>query len=169
MDDLRQPKSEKLFILGLVSLILGFSLLIFSLYLAPNILFGWHYSIPEFYMNWSNWMQYTFNYSDEIASKMLLLVFFISSIVLVLIAYVISNIMDKQLQVPETVENLKPKKDKKISHEGLDLGLKLFFIIILVFILAAVFEWVIYNPPSASANINTQFAPSPQFQNADNT
>ena len=169
MDDLRHPKSETLFIIGLVSLISGFSLLLFSLYLVPNLLFGWHYSLPDFFMNWSNWMQYSFNYSDDGASKMLLLICFVVSIVLVLIAYLTSIMMDKQLYVQNNTDELQPKKDKKLSHEGLDLGLKLFVIIIFVFILAAVFEWIIYTPPSQSMSSSTQFLPNTQLQHVDNS
>ena len=166
MDDLRHHKNDKLFIIGLISLILGFALLGFTLYLAPNLLLGWHYTIPDFFMNWANWLELYSNYSDLEAAKALLLILFIVSVIFVLIAYVTSNMMDKELYKQQVVDPEIPKRKKKISHEGLDLGLKLFIIIIFVFILAAAFEWMIYSPPSVNA-MNT-FVTSPQWQVVDN-
>ena len=140
----RYQKNHKLFIVGIFSLVLGLSFLGFSLYMLPHLLFGWRYDIPGFIMFWREWLQSEYNYTEPGASKILFLFFFGFAAIFVVIAYLSSSRLDSQILSGELQDTNKPVKLKAETREGLGLGLKIFFIIIVIFLVGALFQWSIY-------------------------
>ena len=144
----RYQKNHKLFILGIFSLLIALSLFAFSLYLLPNLLFGWRYDTPEFIMFWKEWLLSQYDYTEPVAARLIFLFFFGIAFIFGVIAYFSSNridnqILSKELKVPEEEES--PDKTTQNTREGLSLGLRILFIILIIFIIGTLFQWAIYN------------------------
>ena len=135
MEQDRYQKNHKLFIVGLLSLILGLSLVAFSLFILPNLFFGWHYDVPEFIANWVAWLQDAYELSSTAASKLTFFFFFLLGLFFAVIAYFSSNRIDNQIYSSE-LEISKPVESKKGSQGTLRLVLQILFIVWLVFIVA---------------------------------
>ncbi len=145
MEDDRYQKNHFLFIIGLVSLLLALSLFVLTLYLLPHLLFGWLYNIPEFILFWIEWLQSQYNVTEVGASQLIILFFFLLSLFFATIAYFSSNRIDSQIFNLGSSRTRKPITFKKSSREGLALGLKILFIMIIVFVAASLFQWLLYN------------------------
>lgn len=146
MEEDRYQKTHTPFILGLLSLVLALTLFAFFLYLLPHTLFSWQYNVPEFILDWREWLEYKYNFTEPVASKYILFLFFGLAMIFTIIAYIASHLIDNQLLPHEMGDMNKPVKFKKNGREALNLGLKIFVIIIIVFILGALFEWLIFDP-----------------------
>ena len=143
----RYQKNHKVFIIGLISLLIGLSGLALTLYLLPHLLFGWHYDTPEFIVFWRHWLQSEQGFTEAAASKLVLLFFFSLAVIFGAIAYFSSNRIDSEIlsaeleapELPEQSRELKPS-----TREGLGLGLKILFLMAIIFMLAALLEWAIH-------------------------
>jgi hypothetical protein len=144
----RYQKNHTLFIIGIFSLVIGLSLLAFSLYLLPHLLFGWRYNAPEFIMFWREWLQSQYGYMEPAASKLIFLFFFGLAAIFGFIAYFTSNRLESEIFSTE-LEEIKAREPVKstpvMTQEGLSLSLKIILIIIAVFIVSALIEWIIYT------------------------
>ena len=141
----RYQKNHKLYIIGIFSLVIGLSLLTFSLYMLPHLLFGWRYDIPSFIMFWREWLQSEYQYNGPAASKLIFLFFFSLALIFVVIAYFSSNRLDSDILSKELHDNSNPVEPPKSNREGLHLGLKILFIIVIIFVISALFQWSIYT------------------------
>lgn len=158
-EDLYQ-KNHTLYIVGLISLVVGLTLFIFTLYMLPHLLFGWRYDIPSFIMDWREWIQFRYGIREVAAARLVLVLLFIVSVLCLLVAYFSSNNLDKELITSEVEEIEKPARIKESTKEELSLGLKILLIIISVFILAALFEWLIYTPPPNQISERIEYIPA---------
>lgn len=143
----RYQKNHKLFIVGIFSLLIGLSCLGFSLYMLPHLLFSWRYGSPEFIMFWKEWLQSDYGYTETIASKLIFVFLFGAAFIFLFIAYYSSSRLDRQIlskELEDTSGHVQPRNNN--SREGLNLGLKILFIIILIFLVSALFQWAIYIP-----------------------
>lgn len=155
MEQDRYQQNHKLFIIGLASLVISLSLFALSFYIMPNLLFGWGYDTPEFITNFVEWFQYTYNYSESAASKLVFLIVFVLASIFASIAYYCSNRIDNQIYSLELQESKQLQKVQTTDREGLRLVLKILFITLLIFLAAALFEWFIYTPPQPAQLSNS--------------
>jgi hypothetical protein len=128
--------------------------------MLPHLLFGWRYDIPGFVMDWREWIQFHYKFTEVAAARLLLFLLFILSILFFVIAYFSSNNLDRELDKSELEEFEKPARIKESTREELSLGLKILIIIIFVFIVGALFEWFIYTPPPEQAIVGMQLNPT---------
>ena len=144
MDDDYFQKNNKLFIIGLISLVMALAFLGITLYMLPNLLFGWRYNTPAFFMIWREWLQTQYGYTQAGASKIVLLLFFIPTTVFIVISYFSSRRIDSQTLYSDLSSEIKFSQVRKQSREGVYLALKILFIMIFVFIVASLLQWLIY-------------------------
>ena len=147
----RYQTNKTVFVLGMIGLVLSIALILFSVYIFPAIILTWVYDIPEFIFHWIDWFEINYNLSSQAASWVVFLLFFIPGLILGIIAYYSSNRIDNQLyevEPEEVVEDEPVSREERIrQRETLTFGLKIFILIILVLILAAIFEWMLYIEP----------------------
>ena len=148
MEQDRYQKSHKLFILGMISMIGSLALFTFSLYLLPNLLFGWHYNMPDFISDLKGWLQLEYDFTDPGSAKLVFLIFFIPALFFSIVAYFTSNSLDNKIYKEELDSNRKPAKPQKSRDEAIRLFLQILLLVILVFIGTSVVEWLIYTPPN---------------------
>ena len=145
MEEDRYQKNHLLFIISLVSLLISLVLFAFTLYMLPHLLFGWRYDAPEFIPFWTEWLQYQYNVSEAAASKLILFLFVLLSLIFGLITYFSSNRIENQIFSSGLSGTNKSPIFKKSTREGVALGLKIFFIIIIIFVAASLLQWLIYH------------------------
>lgn len=157
-------KNNVLYVVGLLTSVIGLALFVFSLYMLPNLLFGLKYDIPGFIVDWREWIVDHYRFTAVASARLLLALMFILSMIFFVIAYFSSNRLDGDLYTPELEEIEKPAKIKESTQEGIGLGLKILLIIVAVFLFGALFEWLIYIPPPQQISGSMQYEPTIQSQ-----
>lgn len=148
MEHDRYQKNEKAFVIGLLSLVISLSLFALSFYIMPNLLFGWQYSTPGFVISIVDWLQYAYNFTASGASTIVFFFVFLLALFFAVIAYYCSNKIDDEIYSSELQQRTPPEPVKEsVKGDGMWLVLKILFFALLIFIAAALFEWVIYTPP----------------------
>lgn len=146
METPRYDVNHGLFIIGLLSLVTSLALIVFSLYLLPFLLWGWHYNVPEFISFWVNHYVEQHKFTPYGASIFVFLHFFIPGLLAGFIAYLCSNRID------DTIYGLHQSSSGSIlssglrseTRESLGLGLKILILLLLVILGAGIIEWLIH-------------------------
>lgn len=150
-------QEDKLFFLGLFTLVLSLFLIPFGFYLLPAAWLGWQYNIPDFILNFTLWMQVTFHTTYGWAFVWVARLIFLPGIFFGVVAYLISRKLDKlKLEAEGEAEGIEEedisahKKNQKLQKETQDslmLLLKIAGIAALVFIVANAVQMVLSSPP----------------------
>lgn len=147
MEQDRYEQNHVLFIVGLISLISCLGLLLFTLFMLPHLVFGWHYAVPEFISYFREWIVST--YGLNISQARLVVFGILSTLVLLsgYISYYASTQIDDKLYTLKTpiVED-PPKSTKKLSQstkESIRYFLIVLGVIIIVFSSTVGFHWMI--------------------------
>ncbi|OGV46453.1 MAG: hypothetical protein A3F46_07730 [Legionellales bacterium RIFCSPHIGHO2_12_FULL_42_9] len=146
-------KDDKYFIVGLLSLALSLFLMPLSLFLLPQACFGWNYHIPDFVINWNNWLQDAFALSEQDAEWWVVGGLFVLSLVFAGIAYYTSTRPQYQIKPKLTSEHLpmdnhhlKPVRQDR--RETVFLVIKIVVIMMLVYLIAQLMQWAIAVSPA---------------------
>lgn len=91
--------NNRIFIVGVVCLVLSVSFLFFSLYIIPYLLWELHYDVPDFVAATIASVQNNYNYSSSTSKFIVWLLFLIPSLVMGFISYLISNRIDKETKL----------------------------------------------------------------------
>lgn len=145
MEPDRYQKNHTLFLVGMISLMVGLILLLLSLYLLPNLLFGWQYSTPIFVTYVNEWLRATYEIPSQAAAKIIFLVLLGLSLIFIVVAYFSSNRLENEIYQDELGETEQPIVKKEEPSEGKSLTLKILLIIFAIFVLGTLFEWLINN------------------------
>lgn len=139
----RFEENHMIFIIGMISLILSLALGTFTIFLLPNLLFGWHYDVPDIITLWKTWLQYFYQISESAASHLIFGTLGLCTLIFAFIAYYSSNRIDNQIYSEELQLN-RVSKPKESDSETMLLVLKILCIIVLVFIAGGLLEWSIH-------------------------
>jgi len=116
-------KEDKLFFLGLFSLTLSLFLTPFGIYLLPAAWLGWQYSVPDFVLNLTLWMQVTFHTTYGWAFVSVARLFFLPGLFFGAVTYLISRrVSQMKLEAEESVderevEDMIAHKSAEKTHE----------------------------------------------------
>ena len=133
------------FIIGMVCLILGIFMFVVSFYSFPFLIFSWRYKMPSLVPMLSGYLQLTYHLESRAAGWLIFLSLFLPSIILFVIADIMSNKIDGQIH-KEELENSPQVEEKHLKvgeTESKGLVFKIIMIIILVFIASQFFQWAI--------------------------
>lgn len=147
----RYQQNHALFIIGLISLLLCLGVTFFTLFVAPHLIFGWHYDVPEFIAYIREWLFTAFNITDRQASVIIFFGFLLLAIMFGSISYYSSTRIDDQIyEIEEEKNQLNVthtiKRNRKMSQstkESLRFFILLFGIAIVVFASTVIFHWLI--------------------------
>jgi membrane protein insertase Oxa1/YidC/SpoIIIJ len=150
-------QEDKLFFLGLFTLVLSLFLIPFGFYLLPAAWLGWQYEIPNFILNFTLWMQVTFHTTYGWAFVWVARLIFLPGIFFGVVAYLIARRLNKlKLEAEEVIEvsnedevqtHKETQKIQKETQDSLMLLLKIAGIAALIFIVANAVQMVISAPP----------------------
>lgn len=140
-------QSHHLYIIGMLFFILSLALFAFTAFILPYLLLKWRYDVPEFIIYTQQWLQTQHNMTDREASLLILIFFLALSIAVTLIAFAASKKLDSQIYAEKIPDENKPARVSDDTRETVSVLSKIVLIVILVFIGAILFEWMIYIPP----------------------
>lgn len=145
MEQDRYNTDHFLFIIGMISLIMSLALFGLTFYVLPNLLFGLIYDIPSFISEWREWIRASYEVTDYAASQIIALFLFALSLMFALIAYFSSNQIDNKIFRSELELQEEVTHEKKKNRETMILVIKILFTIMMVYVFAQVFQWIIYE------------------------
>ncbi len=133
----RYKEHHKLYIMGIICLVLCLGFLFFSLYILPFLIWGLHYDTPELITNLVSFFQYNYQLTYRASATLTWLIFFIPSVITGIVSYYASNSIDNELlEVPiedEAEGQLPPATTlREDMKESTSLGLKILFLMIVV-------------------------------------
>lgn len=143
----RYKQNQWQYMMALLCLIASMGLFIFTAYILPFLLLKVNYDIPEFIFHWQHYLVRSYNMTPDAASWTVFLIFLLLSIVTAVLAYVFSNNIDNVLVEPEVDKTEEKPKARQEAKETTRVLSKIIFIVIIVFSVAALLEWLIYIPP----------------------
>lgn len=161
MEQDRYQADKKLYLSGMLSLIFGLSLLVFSLYLLPHLIWKLTYDVPMFVNQMYYYLHSKLRLSDYNSQLIIFLIFFLSGFCFTLYSYFASNKIENKIYKTELspIEETSVEEEKKgfwlrlLNKLAPDFGLlmKLLMIIGLIFLAGYIIEWLMYIEPRARA------------------
>ncbi len=142
MEPDRYQHSPKVYIIGMVCMIVSMGLFGLGAYILPNVIFGLIYSIPDFIFDWTNLVQIAYGLNEKKAGWLVLAIIFLLGFLASIVTYAVSNRLDNEIYDIQTDKT----DDEDISEKWKDTGpliLKIIFILVLVFTIAKLFQWAI--------------------------
>lgn len=147
MEPDRFQQNSKIFLVGLICLLLCLSLLAFGFYILPYLLWNWSYKVPGSVLVLREWLRENYAFSEMGASWLIFLIFFIPAIICGLISQWSSNYIEKKMYGLDRVSPEKHLEIHKDVQESISFGLKILLLILLVLAGVILLEWLI-APPS---------------------
>jgi hypothetical protein len=149
MEQDRYQQNHALYILGMGCLMLSIALILFTLYIAPALLFDWKYDIPFFIHNLKEWVRYNFDVSNSTVKFIVLMNFVIPCIIFSLFAYYASKRIDNDIYGIEKPANEEHEESSLYNRTRSDitLGLKILTLMVIVVIIALFAEFLVHMDP----------------------
>lgn len=137
MEHDRYSANQKLYIVGIICLLLALGLFFFSMFIAPFLIWNLHYDVPDLLTHMITYFQEKLSYSLPTSKVFAWLIFFIPSLIAGYISYYISNYIDNQILSVKTEEDLEEKKQasnlmQKEIRESLGLAAKILMLMIII-------------------------------------
>jgi hypothetical protein len=137
MEPDRYEINHKLYIFGVICLIMALTLFFFSLYIAPFLIWQLNYNVPYIITSLINTFEESYEFSPGGSKTLVWLLFFIPSLVTGFISYYISNFIDSKIYSMETKKNEEDDSTtspevKKELMESLNVGFKIIFYIVVI-------------------------------------
>ncbi|MBA2656516.1 MAG: hypothetical protein H0U70_05960 [Tatlockia sp.] len=146
MEQDRFQQNSKLFVIGLISLLLCLSLLALGLYIVPYLLWDWRYGVPGMVIELHEWFKENYNFNNSGASWMVFLTFMVPAIICGLISQWTSKYIEKKMFGLELHSPERKMEIHKDIQETVSFGLKIFLLIILVIVAVSIVEWMVTLP-----------------------
>jgi len=145
----RFATNSKLYILGIVCLIISLSLLFISLYILPFLIWNLRYQVPALILNLQEFFHINYNYTIGQSNLLLWLVFFIPSVITGFISYLVSNRIDNQIYKIDT----KTEEEEKSQHieiqkeikDSASLGFKILLLMIAIVVIIFLLQYFVQS------------------------
>lgn len=140
MEPDRFKNNHILYIVGLISLIFSVSLLFFSLYILPYLIWKLNYQVPDTLEYLITIFEESYDYTPAKSKILAWLVFFIPSLLLGLVSYVTSNRIDNEIYKPDADINEEdtppaaPELRKEIK-ETASVGFKIIALMVVIVVI----------------------------------
>lgn len=152
MEASRYKSNPILYITSIISMLLSLVVFLFAFYLIPYLLIGLQYDVPEFISHISHWFEIHFALKPFVSGILIFCILILLGIIFGLISKLTSvNIENRVLHIRD--ESLTHKDSDPIGNEDRALWKSLKFIIqlagliLIVFIVLKIIEFVLYVPP----------------------
>lgn len=147
----RYEQNRMLFIIGILCLIVSLSLITFSLYILPTMLWSWLYSTPEFLFIWRENLTETYGYTETSSGLIVFLIFFLPGAFAGLLSVLISNRIDKQALGLIVKEEDTSEPQSRVSQEikeSFGFGAKIFLLSLGVILAVWLLNWLLSTNPA---------------------
>ncbi len=138
--------NTKLFIFGVICLVISLGLLFFSLYILPYFIWELGYNMPDFVLNMLAMYQDDYHYTSAGSKTIVWLIFFIPCVITGFISYFISNYLDKQTYGSEIMPEPQQRPAGEIPQqikESASLGGKILALMILIVVVLLLLQYFV--------------------------
>lgn len=150
MEPDRYSQNHLSYIVGMCCLIISLGLFAFSLYLFPNLILGWRYSLPMFIEDFSLMLGDQYQLSKPMITWLIFIALDLPAVLLFIVADILSNKIDAQIYGISKSDRSRPsqsvvdaRKSNAVDEESKGLVFKIIMVIIVVFVVAEFFQWAI--------------------------
>ncbi|MBA2711785.1 MAG: hypothetical protein H0U57_14495 [Tatlockia sp.] len=148
MEPDRFQQNSKLFIVGLISLLLCLTLLAIALFIVPYLIWNWHYGVPAMIIELHEWFRDSYSFDNSGASWMVFLTFFVPAIICGVISQWSSTHIEKEIYGMDLDRPGRRMEIHKEIHDTLSFGLKVIILIVLVILAVSLLHWFVSGPPT---------------------
>ncbi len=136
MEPDRYQSNNKLYIIGIICLVLSLSLFFFSLYIAPFLIWHLNYEVPSIVAILAANFEQQYNFTEGQANTLVWFIFFIPSLITGYIAYYVSNRIDNQIyrlgrEEQQEKKPASPQATREI-RESAGLAFKIIFLMVAI-------------------------------------
>ncbi|RUR16422.1 hypothetical protein ELY21_13090 [Legionella sp. km535] len=146
MEQDRYSINNKLYILGIISLILALGLFFFSMYILPYLIWNLYYDVPDLVSDMIMFFENRYDYGETVSKIVTWMIFFMPSLIAGYISYYISNYIDDQIlglaKKPDPEETLEHEKEVK---ESLGLAAKIILLMVLIVVVVFLLQFIIQS------------------------
>lgn len=144
----RYQKHHKLYLLGIICLLICLSLLFYSLYLMPFLLWKLNYNVPELVTNTLAILEDKYGFSNGQSRGIIGLILFILILITGFISYYVSNSIDNEIYksefaLPEQETKIHTEEIQKDIKESATLGFEIIVLMILVVVGLFLLQWLL--------------------------
>lgn len=141
--------NNKMFLFGIICLVISLGLLFFSLYILPYLIWELSYGVPDFILTFLAKFEDDYHYSVATSKTLVWLIFFIPCLVTGLISYFVSRYLDKkmygeELGIPPAPEKPAGEVQRQIK-ESASLGGKILALMICIVVVILLLQFVIQS------------------------
>lgn len=152
MDRKSTSQNDALFFSGIIALLVSLTLIGFSLYLLPHMLWGMRYNVPTVSTSLPHFFSYEWGFSKSFSAWLGFFCFFIPGLIAGLIAQQIERKLESEkiraLTGGNSVENQEFLANKKSWRDSGMLAMQIFLVMLGIFIIVRVLEWLVSSTPS---------------------
>jgi len=112
MEQDRYKNNNKVYIIGIICLVVAITFFFFSMYIAPFIIWDLKYDVPDVITSLITLFRENYGYSLGVSKIIVWLIFFLPSLITGFISYYISNYIDNKIYKLDIRTNEEEKKTK---------------------------------------------------------
>lgn len=105
--------NNKIFIIGMICLVLSLGLLLSALYILPFLLWDLAYDVPDFISDSISYFQENYNYSSAGSKLIVWLIFVIPGAITGYLSYYFSHLLDEKIDNEIDLESQDDETDEK--------------------------------------------------------
>ena len=133
----RYQNNNKLYLLGIISLVLCLALLFFSLYILPFLIWKLNYDVPALITSLIISLQESYDLSSASSRFLVWLIFFIPALITGFISYYVSNYIDnklysKELEINNEITTASSIEKKEELKESAKLSFKIIGLMVII-------------------------------------
>ena len=146
----RYSHHEKIYVVGMLCLILGIIFISSALYLLPHLLLNWYYVIPTEFFSAANYLKENYGFTKSSAEMLICLVSFAIGFCFILIADFASRYIEQYELTTRKILKIKStsKRKEKLKTDSLRTGFYVFSAILVAICLLKILEWIITTNPT---------------------
>jgi hypothetical protein len=135
----------KVIITGIICLILSLSLLFFSFYIAPFLIWKLAYDVPDFISTFISFFEDKYGFTSEVSKFLVWLIFFAPGLIAGYISYFISHHIDRNMYgLYSNVEIQNSPSSSRETKEGLKesahVGLKIIALMVVIVVIVLLLQ-----------------------------
>lgn len=139
--------SSKLFLFGIICLVISLGLLFFSLYILPYFLWELSYNVPDFILDLLAKYQDEYRYTSAGSKTVIWLMFFIPCVITGVISYFVSRHLDNKMygieEPPQEESERAPGEMQKQIKESASLGGKILGLMIAIVVVILLLQYFV--------------------------
>jgi len=146
MEQDRFGQNNKLYITGIICLVISLGLFFFSLYILPYFLWELNYGVPSFIIDMLAMFQDDYLYTVSGSKWIVWMIFFIPSLITGFISYLISNYIDNKIygiKSNESGEKLTAEEIQKQIKESASLGGQILALMVVIVVIILFIQYLL--------------------------